>query len=785
MTIAQTEMPLPLSVETLGQLVVTLDYRHMCIALIRSDPEHDREATLMVQCARRNILRWELHHGNRREASESPLHGNSIRAHLGQFEQSFPVDPTRMRARRIPIEGLAGEVSIGKGPAAWRWIEEEIARMGHELSFQLGPLGRAMQELDELAADADRRELRRAEKATRRQAELEERIRRRQQQMQERRRRQRGKGPWEEAGRHLQAQAPVARPVEPKLPIPPVIVTMRMDLPRLEECDTPPSDLGSYLLRERAALWWISNQSDDLLALPHCKIEHLEYQIRTALRVIGPLRGRALLSDEVGLGKTVEAGIVLKEYLTRGMVRRFLVLTVPSLVDQWEEELSEKFGLQVGTTNHPSFHSNPEAFWRDHHAVVASLHTVKQPAHLGIAKAIYWEMLIVDEAHHLRNRNSQAWRAVNLLPRQFLLLLTATPVQNSLEELYNLVSLLQPGQLPSPKEFFRRFVDRARPHQPREPEELRRLLDQVMVRNTRANAGIRLPPRHAETVMVEAEEAEQGFLESWEQELRTALVSLGTREASMWGRLLLQTIGSSPTAWRQALTSFPDRERARDWTERAALDATWRRKCALLLPLCKMEGGLVIFTQFLATQAAAAAWLKAEGVPTSLINGQTPPDERQPITEEFRRIGGALLLTRSGTEGRNLQFCRCLANLDLPWNPMEIEQRIGRLHRLGQQHPVRIYNLVQKNTLQEHLLQLLQDKLNLFELVVGETGLILGERFSSEEFAEEVLRRWREANGNTKEAMISFGEELAAARADYLAVKQLDEKLFAREYESL
>src|SRR5690606_14331165 len=116
-------------------------------------------------------------------------------------------------------------------------------------------------------------------------------------------------------------------------------------------------------------------QTDDLLALPFCRIERLDYQIRTALRVIGPLRGRALLSDEVGLGKTIEAGLVLREYVTRGMVRRFLVATLPSLVDQWAEELSDKFGLETQTTNHAP-RNQPEALWRDAPGVVASLHTL-------------------------------------------------------------------------------------------------------------------------------------------------------------------------------------------------------------------------------------------------------------------------------------------------------------------------------------------------------------------------------------------------------------------------
>jgi len=141
-------------------------------------------------------------------------------------------------------------------------------------------------------------------------------------------------------------------------------------------------------------------------------------------------------------------------------------------------------------------------------------------------KTVAWDLLIVDEAHYLRRRESQAWQAVNALPRQFLLLLTATPVQNSLEELYNLVTLLQPGQLPSPREFRARFIDKERPHRPKEPEELRRLLGQVMIRNTCANAGIHLPPRRAETVLFEPEPEEREFWKQWESALREALSKL-------------------------------------------------------------------------------------------------------------------------------------------------------------------------------------------------------------------------------------------------------------------
>jgi SNF2 family DNA or RNA helicase len=249
--------------------------------------------------------------------------------------------------------------------------------------------------------------------------------------------------------------------------------------------------------------------------------------------------------------------------------------------------------------------------------------------------------------------------------------------------------------------------------------------------------------------------------------------------------LLLQAAGSSPAAWRHALEKFPDREAARVWHEKAPLEESWRRKCELILPLTRAEGGIVIFTQFLQTQEALTQALRAAGIQTFVINGATPAPERQPITEAFHHHSGALLLTHSGTEGRNLQFSHRLANFDLPWNPMEIEQRIGRLHRLGQKQPVNIYNFVQAGTLQEHLLEVLQEKLNLFELVVGETGLVLGEKFSSDEFAEEVLRRWRDSEGRVAEAIAGLGDELATARESYTEVKHLDETLFSTDYESL
>ncbi len=791
----------PAAVEAGFELRVTVQLvqEHIRLDWLRL-PGGSKAATGCVEVTDRNELTWTLETEGRREVIHTNQQPGFIREALDRWLGRFPMAPGRLTAFSVGLDGRGSErlrlPPSGTGKSPTDWIAKEVEGMAEALAARFGPSDAIAGVMEELAAEdfaheqrrMERREQKRAQEEARRRealARLAEERRRREQREQERKAARKAA----EAKAQPAAQAAAPRPVEHP-PLPPV--PLHIELPGLEFQETtfPLSGLDQYALRERAALWWVSNQSDNLLCLPHCRIEHLDYQERTALRVLGPLRGRALLSDEVGLGKTIEAGLVLKELLTRGLVKRFLVLTVPSLVDQWAEELSDKFGLDTATTNQAAARGDGSQFWRENKGIIASLHTLKQPAQLEIARQEHWDMLIVDEAHYLRNRESQAWQAVSALPRQFLLLLTATPVQNSLEELYNLVTLLQPGQLPTPKEFRARFIDPKRPRQPRQPEELRRLLGQVMIRTTRATAGLDLPPRRAETVLFEPGQTERGFWERWEAEFRARLAQLNASQASLWGRLLLQAAGSSPMAWREAVQKFPDPAAAREWSQQAPLEESWRRKCELLAPLTRGEGGLVIFTQFLETQSALAEQLRRAGVEAFVINGSTPAPERQPITEAFHRQGGAghggaLLLTRSGTEGRNLQFSHRLANFDLPWNPMEIEQRIGRLHRLGQKRPVQIYNFVQAGTLQEHLLQILQEKLNLFELVVGETGLVLGERFSSDEFAEEVLRRWRESDGRVAEALAGLGEELAAARDSYGEVKKLDETLFEQDYESI
>ncbi len=167
-----------------------------------------------------------------------------------------------------------------------------------------------------------------------------------------------------------------------------------------------------------------------------------------------------MLCDEVGLGKTVEAGLILSELVMRGLVRSVLVLTPPSLTTQWQGEMRRKFAVELTSQDDPAFRKADRDGWATHDRMIVSIHTAKREPHRSAILARNWDIVIVDEAHHLRNRHTAAWKFASEIRKQFILLLTATPVQNNLEELFNLVTLLEPGLLSTQRDFSRRAACR-------------------------------------------------------------------------------------------------------------------------------------------------------------------------------------------------------------------------------------------------------------------------------------------------------------------------------------
>ncbi len=548
----------------------------------------------------------------------------------------------------------------------------------------------------------------------------------------------------------------------------------------------------------------LRDQFDELLCLSRLsQLRKLDYQVETVLKVLRTFRGRALLADEVGLGKTIEAGMLITEFLLRGMARRMLVIAPAALVGQWQAELREKFDLCARTTDEPVFRSDPEAAWSEvSGVVVASLQLVRSARHETLVREQKWDLVVVDEAHHIKNRATAGYQLVDALKSRYLLLLTATPVENSLDELYNLVTLLRPGQLATPAAFRRQFLAKGDPFSPTNREKLRALLGEVMIRNTRALAGraIDLPPRFAQTVVIEPLEAERRL---YELVLRAVREATPSGEGRMALRLLLEQAGSSPEAVRDALERASE-QRGQKLPFARELHALARAACATkssklsrLIELVRAlpaigadtprsDSKVLVFTRFRATLDAISQGLTQAGVAHALFQGGMSGPDKDEAVARFREQVPVMVATEVGGEGRNLQFANVLVNYDLPWNPMKIEQRIGRVHRIGQTREVHVYSFCARGSAEDRILEVLDRRIHLFELVIGEMDLILGRSLEEREFEERIFEIFARARGDAEVAsgFAALGDELARARADYEKVKALDEALFRRDFET-
>jgi len=500
-------------------------------------------------------------------------------------------------------------------------------------------------------------------------------------------------------------------------------------------------------------------------------------------------RGRAILADEVGLGKTIEACLVLKEYLLRGLAKTVLILTPSSLVNQWQAELREKFNLNFVSSNDPLFRDDPEGFWRSPQLVV-SINTAKSKRNFDSATSQAYDLVIVDEAHHLKNRQTLNWKMVNELQKTFLLLLTATPVENNLEELYNLVTLLVPGHLKTRKTFMEEFVSRSNPTDPQNREKLRQLLREVMLRNTRSVTQVHLPPRFATTVKISPNPEEAEFYEAVNNFIYEQANTAQSQISKTTLKMMLHALGSSHLAALRMLakmlesTTGPTRTVIRRLIragEKIKLAAKTERILELITANPDKK---LLFVNYVASLEYIAEILTQYNIRHVIFRGSMSAQEKQQAIDQFRENYPLLLSTGVGGEGQNLQFCHTLINYDLPWNPMEIEQRIGRIHRIGQEHEVQIYNFCAEKSLEDYILEVLDRKINMFELVIGEIDMILGRLQGEQEFSDMVYEIWvkNQAAESREKAFAAMGTRLKRAQSAYQKSKELDEKLFREDF---
>ncbi len=439
------------------------------------------------------------------------------------------------------------------------------------------------------------------------------------------------------------------------------------------------------------------------------------HQVETARAVVEDLGGSAILADEVGLGKTVEAGLVRAELAARGGGASTLVLAPAGLVRQWRDEWVQKFGWPSAI--------DP----RERAAVtVLSLDAAKRERQKRAVLERRWDLLVVDEAHHLKNPRTQNYALVEAIRRRHTLLLTATPLENRLTELYSLVTLVAPQLFGSYLEFYREFI--VAPRTPKNLAALRALLARVMIRHRHHEAGLGLPAREVTLLPIVPTPPERALYVRVTRQLRDAYAQRLRGHGNLLPILTIQReLCSSPQALASALdgagwlgeSQEPLLKLARSIPRPAKADALQE----LLKPL---SAPAVVFTEFTATQDMLVVQLNAAGIPAAPFSGRQPPRDRERALEWFRGTPRAVLVsTEAGSQGLNLQRCHHVVNYDLPWNPMRIEQRIGRIHRLGQEARCHIYNLFAARTIEEQILRLLHEKIDLFRQVVGELDVIL------------------------------------------------------------
>lgn len=618
----------------------------------------------------------------------------------------------------------------------------------------------------------------------------------------------------------------------------------------------------------------LENLTNDLVALGEARVDIKPHQVSVVHRVISDYPHRFLLCDEVGLGKTIEAGMILKELRARGAAARTLVIAPPNLLRQWQFELKSKFNESFSIINSAtvkylqstqSIETNP---FEVYDSVIVSSAWITTPKWAKLAEESPWDMVILDEAHHARVRGSgrsrretRLYKTVRSLAspdafsKRAALFLTATPMQLDSGELYSLIELLDPALFPTEEHFDRhrsdlpglsRLVHDLTQHGFPLPEDdpadvidrvagwldmseedaqarltagdesiaqlcdelsARHLLSEVLIRNRKKIVG-GFMPRQAHRWEVELSRQEQVALQAVEDYVRDGYAKAAQTKDTSVGfvmvifqklmassiralrtslerrRVKLEKNAEAPVLDKRTKAQLEELEIRLDDDEFvgalldeiaaahtgeaaelatlvALLDAvpTDSKGDAFVEQLLELQrldpdAKVLLFTEFRETQEYLRERLEAIGWDVRLFHGQLKTEAKDAAVEAFREATGPsiLLSTEAGGEGRNFQFCHLLVNYDLPWNPMRIEQRIGRVDRIGQEHTVQVFNFWVKGTIEERVLDVLERRINVFEDTVGGLDPILGD-------AERYLTRILQLGGQERDKALQTFEE--------------------------
>ena len=536
------------------------------------------------------------------------------------------------------------------------------------------------------------------------------------------------------------------------------------------------------ILHTAAAAKLLDALEDNLLLAPiQSSVVPLPHQLYALNRAMSRDRIRYLLADEVGLGKTIEAGLILRELKLRGMAKRILVVAPKGLVRQWQAEMRLHFGENFQfiepseLSAYRQFRDDEENLWRLHDQAICSLDSVKplegrrgwSAEQLSTYNrerfedliSANWDLVIIDEAHRMGGSTDQVARyklgAALAEAAPYLLLLSATPHQGKTDQFHRLMQLLDRDSFPDESSI---SSDRVRPFVVRTEKRLAidaegKPLFKPRVTRTQAVAwldrhsaqqglyeAVTEYVRHGYNQAMASKQRHIGFLMILMQRLVTS--STAAIRATLERRLLaldddhrqLQLFSSDGIGeWHEltgddqidvavAFEALGDERKdveallflARE-TEAQGTDA---KAEALLEQIYKIqqeendpELKVLVFTEFVPTQAMLADFLESRGFSVATLNGSMDLEARGRAQRAFSSDVRILVSTDAGGEGLNLQFCHIIVNFDMPWNPMRVEQRIGRVDRIGQPHIVRAINFVLEDTVEHRVREVLETKL--------------------------------------------------------------------------
>jgi len=477
------------------------------------------------------------------------------------------------------------------------------------------------------------------------------------------------------------------------------------------------------------------------------KTELLPYQLDGIAFAVGA--GRAVLADDMGLGKTIQ-GIGVAELLAReANIGRVLIVCPASLKSQWRNEIrrftDRDAQLVVGRADERTAqYDNDQLF------TICNYEQVLRD--LSAVEAVAWDLIILDEGQRIKNWEAKTSRVLKGLSSPFALVLSGTPLENRLDELYSVVQFIDDRRLGPAFRFFNRHRvadEKGKVLGYKNLDELRKNLAPVLLRRTRKSVLGELPPRSTEIIRVPATEEQ---LEIHAGHMR--IVSMVTRKPFISemdllrlqkALLMCRMAANSTFLVEKKQPAFSSKlDHLRDLLgglldepdRKAVLFSEWTTMLDLIEPLTNGSG----FVR---------------------LDGSVPQKKRQRLVQQFQKDDDCrlFLTTNAGSTGLNLQAANTVVNVDLPWNPAVLEQRIARAHRMGQKRPVQVFVLVTENTIEENLLATLSAKQDLSMAALDADSTVNEVEFPSG--MEELRRRLEILLGAKPEAPLDAAREQA------------------------